>query len=328
MLRKLVFAFGAALSFCSITLPPIASAQQPGKIYRIGVLGAGTAAQYAHRMEMFRLALREFGWVDTRAITFDERWADERYERLPRLAAELVALKVDLIFVTGGTPAVEAAMKATREIPIVFSATGDPVAQKLVQSMAHPGGNMTGLALMSSELYGKRLALLVEAVPGIKHVALLTNGANSFSAEALRSSQSASQSLGIQLETFDVRNSQDLEKTFEKMSRAGVQALIVGADPMLSANLKQLGGLALKHRLPLTANADDLGVLISYYRDNDAMYRRAATYADKILKGANPGDLSIEQPMKFILTINLKTARALSVTIPQSLLLRADEIIQ
>jgi putative tryptophan/tyrosine transport system substrate-binding protein len=311
-----------------LAVPLAALAQKSERVYRIGVLGAGTAAQYAHRIEVFRTALRELGWVNKRAIQFDERWADDHYERLPRLAAELVASKVDLIFVTGGTPAVEAAMKATREIPIVFSATGDPVAQQLVQSMAHPGGNATGLALMSSELYGKRLALLLEAMPGLKHVALLINGANSFSAEAVRASQSASRSLSIQLDTFDARDPEDLEKTFERLVRAGVQAVIIGADPMLSANIKQLGGLALRHHLALTANIDDVGVLISYYRDNDAMYRRAAAYADRILNGANPGDLSIEQPMKFILVVNLNTAKALGLTIPPSLLLRADEVIQ
>ena len=305
-----------------------AEAQSAVKAYRVGVLGAGTAAQYAQRMDWFRQELRQLGWLNERAITFEERWADERYERLPGFAAELVALKVDVIFVTGGSPVIEAAIKATREIPIVFSAAGDPVAQGMVPSMAHPAGNATGLSLMSGELYSKRLELLKEAVPGLKRVGLLINGANSFAAEALRSSQAASQSLGIELKTFDVRGPENLASTFEMMSRAGVQGVIVGADSMLSAHLKQVGALALKHRIPLTANSDGPGVLIAYYRDNEAMYRRAAVYVDKILRGAKAADLPIEQPSRLDLIVNLKTAKSLGITIPQSLLLRADEVIQ
>jgi putative ABC transport system substrate-binding protein len=309
--------------------PFAAFGQQPlAKVYRIGVLGAGTAAQYVHPMEVFRQALREQGWVNERTITFDERWADDRYERLPGFAADLLRLKVDLILATGGTPAVEAAMKATREIPIVFPSVGDAVAQKFVQSMARPGGNATGLTNMSAELYSKRLALLKETVPGIKYVALLLNGGNSFAAEALSSSQATSQSLGMQLQAFDARAPEDFEKTFEAMSQASVQAVIIASDVTLLANAKQLGRLALEHRLPLVAAAPEMGVLVAYDRDLDANYRRAAAYVDKILKGAKPGDLPVEQPTRFKLVVNLKTAKALGITIPQSVLLRADEVIQ
>jgi putative ABC transport system substrate-binding protein len=196
MLRKAPLTFGLLLCCILISVFP-AAAQQLGRVYRIGVLGAGSSAQYSHQMEVFRQALREQGWVNERTVTFYERWADGRYERLPGFTAELLALRVDLIFVTGGTPAVEAAMKATQDIPIVFASIGDAVAEKFVQSMAHPGGNATGLTNMSTELYSKRLALLTEAVPGIKHVALLINGANSNHVAVLSSSQTTSRSLGI-----------------------------------------------------------------------------------------------------------------------------------
>ena len=328
MLRRAVLVLGVVLSLYSITLPLAVDAQRAGKVYRIGVLGAGTAAQNASRMDAFRQGLRELGWVDERAIAFDERWADGHYERLPALAAELVALKDDLILASGGTPAVEAAMKATRRIPIVVGAISDPVAMKIVQSLAHPGGNVTGLTNMASELYPKRLALLAEGMPGIKHVALLVNGANPFSAEALRLSQAAGRSLGIKLEGFDVRDPKDFETTFEKMSHAGAQAVLVGTDSLLLGSVKQLGGLALKHKLPLIAGNHDVGVLVALNVDNDESYRRAATYVDKILKGAKPADLPMEQPTRFSLIIDLRTAKTLGLTIPQSLLLRADEVIQ
>ena len=333
MLWKAVLALGLVLSICAVTFPLDAEAQQVGRVYRIGVLGASTAAEHAEDLGVFRQALRELGWVNERAIAFEESYADGRYERLPRLAAELVALKVDLIF-TGGTPATEAAMKTTREIPIVFWSIGDPVRQKVVQSLAHPGGNVTGSSIMSAEMSVKRLALLQEALPGIKRVAWLINGANPATAYYLQ--WAASQPLGIQVQTFDIRESENVQKTFEKMSRADMQALIIFDDGALAtdANLKRFGGLALKHRLPMMTSDDEPGaaadhaVLIAYSEDTPALLRRAAAYVDKILKGSNPGDLPIEQPTKFRLIINLKTAKALGLTIPQSLLVRADEVIQ
>jgi putative ABC transport system substrate-binding protein len=315
-----------------LALASVGRAQQTGKVYRIGVLGAGTAAVYAHRMELFRQALQELGWVNERNVTFDERWADGRYERLPGFATELLGLRVDLILAVGGTPAVEAAMKATRAIPIVFTTVGDPVAQKLVQSVAHPGGNATGLANMATELYSKRLELLREAEPGIKHVALLMNSANSYAAVALLTSHTTSRSLGIQLQAFDARTPEEFDQAFVSMSESGVQGVVVAQDDTLQGNMKQLGGLALKHHLPLVAagaeNGTEIGVLVAYDRNVDANYHRAAAYVDKILKGADPGDLPIEQPTKFFLIVNLKTAKALGITIPQSLLLRADEVIE
>ena len=310
-----------------------AQAQPAAKVARVAYLSYGTAKTEVSFRRAVNEGLRALGWIDGRNLLFEERYADGRYERLPRLAAELVALKVDLIF-TGGTPATEAAMKTTREIPIVFWSIGDPVRQKVVQSLAHPGGNVTGSSIMSAEMSVKRLALLQEALPGIKRVAWLINGANPATAYYLQ--WAASQPLGIQVQTFDIRESENVEKTFEKMSRADMQALIIFDDGALAtdANLKRFGGLALKHRLPMMTSDDkpgaaaDHAVLIAYSEDTPALLRRAAAYVDKILKGSNPGDLPIEQPTKFRLIINLKTAKALGLTIPQSLLVRADEVIQ
>jgi putative ABC transport system substrate-binding protein len=309
-------------------MPLAASAQQPAKVYRIGVLEPVTSPEYAHRMDVFRQALRELGRTNGYAVTFEERSANGHYERLPRLAAELVALKVDVIFTIGGTPSIEAAMKATQTIPIVFPTVGDAVAEKFAQSMAHPGGNATGLTNMGAELYSKRLALLKEAVPHITNVALLVNGGNAYTSQVIPLAKAASGSIGIQLQVFDVRAPEEYKKTLGSMAASGIQGVVVAEDAALIGNIKQLGELALEYRLPLVAAASENGVLAAYSRDADSNYRRAAAYVDKILKGARPGDLPIEQPTNFILIVNLKTAKALGLTIPQSLLLRADEVIQ
>lgn len=330
MYRRTVLASIVLLIEGTIAVVSSAGAERVDKGFRIGVLGAGSAAQYAKRMAWFRQELESLGWVQERGITFEERWADGHYERLASLATELIALRVELIFVTGGTPAVEAALKATREIPIVFSGLGDPVGQRIVPSIGRPGGNATGVSIVARELYAKRLELLKEAVPRMKRVALLLNGANDFSTEALRSARSASQALGIELHAFDTREFQSLESVFKAMSQAGVEGAIIGSDPVLNDNIKQLGVLALRYQVPLTTTTRgvDVGVLMSYHADIESLYRGAAGYVDKILRGAKPADLPIQQPNKFLLVINLKTAKALGLTIPQSVLLRADELIQ
>jgi putative tryptophan/tyrosine transport system substrate-binding protein len=315
-------------SSCLWAATLVATAKPVEKVFRIGVLGVSTAAEAAANMRVFRQTLRELGWVAERAIVFEERYADGNFERLPQLAAELVALKVDLILVDSGTPGVRAAMKATRHVPIVFSSVGDPVGQKMVQSLAHPGGNVTGFSIMAAELTIKKTTLLIEAVPGLKRIAFLVNSANPATAYFAPVIQAAIQSRGIQLEVFDIREFETVEKAFERMSRAGAQAVRLQDDYAFSANLKQIGMLALKYRLPMMAGDDEMGVLLTYGRDSPALFRQVATQVDKILKGANPGDLPIEQPTKFRLVINLKTAKAIGVTIPQSLLLRADEVIE
>ncbi len=314
--------------FCLFAATLVAAVKPAEKVFRIGVVGVSTAAEAAANMRVFRQALRELGWVNERAILFEERYADGHYEKLPQLAAEIVALKVDLILADGGTPAVQAAMKATRQIPIVFSSVGDPVGQKIVQSLAHPRGNVTGFSMMSAETSIKKTTLLNEAVPGIKRIAYVVNGANAGTAALRPIIQAAIQSLGIQVEVFDIRDFENVEKAFEQISRADVQAVRLHDDYTLNENLKKIGMLALKYRLPMTAGEDEMGVLLTYNQDSPELYRRVATHVDKILKGANPGDLPVEQPTKFRLVINLRTAKALGLTIPQSLLLRADEVIQ
>jgi len=327
MYRRTFLAFSILTIAGSITATPGVHAQQTGKVYRIGVLGIGTAVQYASRMDAFRQALHDLGWANNQ-IAFYERWADGRYERMSALAAELIALKVDVILAVGGNPSAEAAMKATPTIPIVFAVVGDPVGEKIVQSLAHPGGNITGVTTMATELYPKRLSLVSQAVPGVKRVVYVVNGANPISLETTRLSQAAGQTLGIQVEAFDVRDTRDFEKAFENASRRDAQAVVAGADNLFLGGAKELGGLALKYRLPLISGFHDAGVLVAYNVDYDERYGRAAALVDKILKGAKPGDLPVEQPAKFKLVVDLKTAKALGITIPQSLLLRADEVVQ
>ena len=219
-------------------------------------------------------------------------------------------------------------MKATPTIPIVFGPVGDPVGQKLVQSLAHPRGNITGVTTMSTEMYPKRLALVNQAVPGVKRVVHVVNGANPISLEITRLSQAAGQTLGIEVEAFDVRDVRDFEKAFEDASRRDAQAVLVGSDSLFFVGAKELGRLALKYRLPLISGFHDVGVLVAYNVDFDERYRRAAALVDKILKGANPGDLPVEEPVTFKLIVDLKTASSLGITIPQSLVVRADEVIQ
>jgi putative ABC transport system substrate-binding protein len=304
------------------------AAQPANRVYRIGLLWAGTPAENVSRRNALLSGLRELGWVEGRSITLEERWANGQYERLPSLAAELVTRQVDIIVANNGTPAALAAVGASRRIPIVVAAMSDPVASGVVQSLSHPGGNLTGLSIMSAELYPKRLELLKEALPAVKRVALLMNGANQFTPAAQRMTEVSARSLGIDIQTFDVRDPRDFEKTMELASGAGMQAVMAGIDILFQTNIATLGGLALDHHLPLMAGSYGSGVLISYNVNNDESYHRAASYVDKILKGAKPGDLPIEQPNRVSLIIDLKTAKALGLAIPQSLLVRADEVIQ
>ena len=320
--------FIGSLALGTLALPFGVRAQQIGKTYRIGMLWAGKPAENVSRENAFRDGLRELVWIEGRTIAFEQRWADGQYERLPTLAAQLVALKVDLIVANNGTPAAQAALAATREIPIVVPAMSDPIANRLIANLARPGGNLTGLSNMASELYPKRLALLKEAMPGIARAALLLNGKNPFSTEAERLSQATGKSLGVRIDVVDVRDPRDFGKAFERMSLAGTQAVLAGTEFLFLGSAKELGDLALAHRLPLIAGYYAPGVLLAYSFDNMWSYRRAATYVDKILKGAKAGDLPIEPPTHFTLVIDLRTAKALGLTIPQSLLLRADEVIE
>ena len=315
-------ALGAAL--------PLARAQQPSKIPRIGLLSPFSPAATALWHQAFRQGLRDLGWVEGKNISIEYRYAEGRSDRLPDLAADLVRLKVDIIVAAVPADAL-AAQKATKAIPIVMAAGGDPVAVGLVESLARPGGNVTGLSTMTPDLAGKRLELLKEIVPKLSRVAVLWNPEDRSSALIWREIQRPARELGIQLHSLEVRSANDFDKAFEAATRARAGALAIMPDPVFATNLKRIADLAAKSRLPSIFHLSDFadaGGLVAYGPDRSDMFRRAATYVDKILKGAKPGDLPIEQPTKFSLVINAKTAKALGVKIPGVILLRADRVIE
>ncbi len=305
-------------------------AQAPATVRRIGLLSPLSPADAASWHQAFRLGLRDLGWVEGKNISIEYRYAEGKSDRLPDLAADLVRLKVEVI-VASATTDTMAAKKATRVIPIVMVAPSDPVASGLVESLARPGGNVTGLSPMTAELGGKRLELLKEIVPKLSRVAVLSNPQNVGSPLAWKELQLAARQLGIQLHSLEVRSPNDLDKAIEDATRARAGALIATGDPVITPNLKQIAGLAAKSRLPSIFHLSefaDAGGLVAYGVDRADMFRRAATYVDKILKGAKPGDLPVEQPTKFELVINLKTAKAIGLTVPRTVLFRADRVIE
>ncbi len=313
--------------------PPLAvNAQQPVRVPRVGYLSLGPPSDPARQrtLEAFRQGLRELGYVEGQNIALEFRWAEGTYERLPDLAADLVRLKVDVI-VAVAVPAIQAAQEATRTIPIVMAVVIDPVATGLVASLARPGGNVTGLSIMAPELVGKQLELLKEVVPKVSRVALLWNPANAGNAPQLREAEVAARALGVRLQPLEARVPSEIDSAFAAMTRERAGALIVLADSMLFGQRTQIAGLAAKRRLPavygLRQHAE-AGGLMAYGANILDSFRRAAAYVDKILKGAKPADLPVEQPTRFELVINLKTAKALGLTIPQTILMRATELIQ
>ncbi len=327
MRRKFLIAAGALLA-----APLAAEAQQAAKVARIGFL-AGNLAAIPHMREAFLQGLRDLGYAEGRNVAIEYRDAEGKLDRLPALAAELVALKVDVI-VASGTLAALAAKQATRTLPIVLSPAADPVTSGLVTSLARPGGNVTGLSVLGPELVGKRLELLKQAVPGVNRVAVLWQpGAFGERTEKnlLKDAEVAARALGVQLQFVEARGPADLQRAFSDMTKARADALIVVGSAMLLDERRRLVDLAAKNRLPVGypwREPVDAGGLMSYGTNIADLCRRAATYVDKILKGAKPADLPVEQPTKFELLINLKTAKALGLTIPQSVLGRADEVIQ
>ena len=311
----------------------MATAQQPKKVSRIGYLSAGDPARESTRSEAIRLALRELGYIEGQNIAIEYRYAEGKRDRFPELAAELVRLKVDIIVVAGGDGLVRAAKNATKTIPIVMVGTGaDPVEAGLVESLARPGGNVTGLTNLTRELGGKRLELLKEAVPKVARVAVLYDPANPASVlEVKEVLPVAARALGLTIQPWEVRAADDFEKVFAALNKQRPDGLYVLAGPLMSANQKRIAGFALKSRLPSmygNREAVDAGGLMSYGADLADSYRRVAIYVDKILKGAKPADLPVEQPTKFELVINLKTAKQIGVTIPQRVLGRADKVIR
>jgi putative ABC transport system substrate-binding protein len=323
-------ALAAALASGVLGAPLAAEAQQAKKVYRIGVLEPTPRTRNVANLDAFRQGLRELGYVEGQDVVIDYRSVDGGTERLSHFAQELVRLKVDII-VTRGTPAVIAAKNATRTIPIVMAAGGDPVATGVVASLARPGGNVTGLSAFTSELSSKRLQLLKEAVPGAGRIAALLNSGNPAGEAEWRAIELAARRVGLQAQLLDVRKAEDLERAFDAAIEHRADALIVGLDTVMQNAIGLIVSLSAKHRLPsmyLSREFVDAGGLMAYGVSYPDLYRRAATYVDKILRGAKPRDLPIEQPTKFELVINLKTAKVLRLTIPPSLLLRADQVVE
>jgi putative ABC transport system substrate-binding protein len=323
--------FLSAMSAGLLTAPLVAAAQQAAKIARIGYL-TGSAATPSPS-EAFLKGLRDLGYIEGRNLVIESRSAEGKFERLPALAAELVALKVDVI-VAPPTLAALAAKQATKALPIVFAVAADPVTSGLVTSLARPGGNVTGLSSLAPELVGKRLELLKQAVPGVSRVAVLWEPGGlgeRTEKDRLKGAEVAAQALGIQLQFVEARGPDEFDRAFSDMTRARASALSVWASNMLFGERRRLVDLAAKNRLPAVyqwREFVDLGGLMAYGPDQADLLRRAASYVDKILKGAKPGDLPVEQPTKFDLVINLKTAKTLGLTIPPSLLQRADQVVE
>ena len=326
-MRRLI----CAISLAMLLAPLGAAAQQPGKVPRIGYFSAGSPSSAPHLLEAFRKGLRELGWVEGQNIVVDYRFAEGRFDRLPDLAAELVRLKVDII-VAVPTPAAAAAKNATETIPIVMINVGDPVGLGLIASLARPGGNVTGSSYsVGLEIIGKQLELLKETVPKVRRVAILWNPANPSHPLVVRELNVAARSLGVQLQFLEARGPNEFEGAFAAMAKERMGALLVVPDSVSFLHRTRLADLAARSHLPAAYGLRghvDAGGLMSYGPDSADLFRRAATYVDKILKGAKPADLPVEQPTKFELVVNLKTAKALGLTIPQSVLVRADEVIQ
>jgi putative ABC transport system substrate-binding protein len=311
--------------------PLRAGAQQAGKVYRIGVLEMTSATLNVANVYALRAGLRQLGYFEGQNLVIEYRSADGRDDRFPGLARELLALKVDVI-VTRGTPAAKAAKNATSTVPVVMAASGDPLGTGLVTSLSRPGGNITGLSAIVGELAPKRLELIREIVPGLARIAVLANTSNDAVRRDWARIETAARSLGVQAQLLDLRNSDALGPTFDAAGaarRAG--ALVVVIDAITLANRQRIVDLAMKYRLPAIYSSRefvDIGGLISYGVSYPDLYRRAATYVDKILKGAKPADLPVEQPTKFEMVINLKTANAISLDIAPTMLTRADEVIE
>jgi putative tryptophan/tyrosine transport system substrate-binding protein len=314
---------------CSLFAAPLpVDGAQPDKLYRIGVLERTSATINAANVEGFRQGLRELGYVEGKSFVIEYRSADGHDERFPTLASDLVRQKVDLIL-TRGTPAALAAKTATSTIPVVITGVGDPVGQGVVASLARPGTNVTGLSAAVTEIYPKRVQLLRELIPRATRVAGLFNMGNPALPPQWREVEMAARSLGIEPQLLDVRKREDLEPAFDTAIRQHVDALVVGIETLTQANQQLIVDLAARRRLPaIYASTEFAGGLISYGVNYPEMYRRAARFADKIFKGTRPADLPVEEPTKFELVINAKTARALGLTIPPALRLRADRITE
>jgi putative ABC transport system substrate-binding protein len=321
--------FITLLGSATAAWPLVARAQQPGKLPTIGVLVPGTPSSHGQLFAIVVQRLRELGWIDGYTITIQFRWAEGRTEQLAEIAAEFVRLKVDVI-VTTGTPATLAAKQATSVIPIVFAATGDPVGTGLVANLGRPGGNVTGLSLQQVETVGKRLELLREVIPSLGRLALLANVDNPPAVLDMGEVQATARTLDVEVITLEIRRGEDIAPAFEALN-GRAQALYVVWDALVGTHLFRINTLVLAARLPTMHTQRqpvEVGGLMSYGANFPNLFRRAADYVDKVLRGAKPADLPVEQPTKFNLTINLTTAKALGLTVPSTLLALADELIE
>jgi ABC-type uncharacterized transport system substrate-binding protein len=321
--REFITLLGGAAAW-----PVAARAQQAGSRYTVGTLTAGNDNSALNTVLV--AALRELGWIEGKNVVFEHRYADNRLETLPELTADLVRLKVDVI-ATAGTLAPLAAKRGTSTIPIVMLAAGDPLGSGLVASLARPGGNVTGMSLMAPDLGGKRLELLKEVLPQLARVAVLWNAANPYSALVFKETQAAGRTLGIEVQSLEVRAPDDFDGAFEAARRQRPDALITVEDPLTVSHRKRIADFTVGQQLPSLHGVREFaaaGGLMSYGASLPDLFRRAAGYVDKILRGAKPADLPVQQPSKFELVINLETAKALGLDIPTTLLARADEVIE
>jgi putative tryptophan/tyrosine transport system substrate-binding protein len=320
-------AFLTLLGGSAVSWPLAARAQQPAKLPTIGYLGGGGSINQRAWVDAFVQRLRELGWIEGRTVVIEYRWAEGRSERAAETAAEFVRLKADVI-VTDGTPSIVAAKQATSVIPIVFAAAGDPVGSGLVASLARPGGNVTGLSVQAADLAGKRLEILREVIPGLRRLAIMSR-IGSPTAQR-REAQAAAHTLGLEVVPAEIRRAEDIAPAFDAL-KGRADALYVFGDPLMATNRIRINTLAQGARLPTIYSQREFveaGGLMSYGPNFPDLHRRAAEYVDKILRGAKPADIPVEQPTKFDFIINLTTAKALGLEIPSTLLARADEVIE
>jgi putative tryptophan/tyrosine transport system substrate-binding protein len=309
--------------------PLAARAQQTGKLPTIGFMGATTSQISGELVNAFVERLREHDWTEGRTVSIEYRWAEGSYELAAEIAAEFARMKVDVI-VTSSTPNVLATKKATSEIPIIFASAGDPVGAGLVASLARPGGNVTGLSIQAAEISGKRIELLREALHGLSRLAIMGNGDNSAVVAEMRETQAAAEKLGLNATMFEIQRSEDIGPTFEKI-KGHFDALLVPAEPLATKNSRRIGSFALAGHLPTMFDYSEYveaGGLMSYGPNLSDLYRRAADFVDKILRGAKVADMPVEQPTKFDLAVNLSTAEALGLALPTTFLARADKLIE
>ena len=329
--KSAVARFSTVLALLMFTVPLAAGAQPVGKVYRIGILGdKASDANETRLWQSFRAGLQERGWNEDVTIRFEYRWVEGNAARLPEVAAELVRLKPDLI-ATRGSFFTGALKAATSSIPIVFVAHADPVGTGHVVSLARPGGNITGMAVLQTELGPKGLELLHSVVPAAARISVLWHPGTPSAVPGLKALEEPARRLAVQVQPVGARSAAELEGAFATMARGGTQAVLVFSTPPFITTRQRIADLAIAHRLPTMCQGRlfvEAGGLMSYYPNHEDVYRRGAIYVDKVLKGAKPGDLPIEQPTKFELVINLKTAKALGLTIPPSLLQRADQVIE